>query len=400
LARLVKAQCPTCGAGLALDPSRDWITCTYCSTSVLIQRSTQHAPPPPGYGPPTIFVPPPRSTAATLIPIVVILAVIMSASVAGMIAQRGGIGGSGNVVLMGHPLTGDANGDGSADLVSVGVRVGGEQHAYYAFEPHTGQKLWQTEPFGSSISGLSAAISMNRLLVAERATLHGHDLATGARVFSRPLHEASSHFCEHGGRMTLVTKDEVMHAIDLTNGGLAPLGKAGRAHSEGLPCIGVGTFAKPSGFVEVNASDYSSGVAGMSVRTAVRIGSSVDLLLLGYRSPGSRTPMIALWSNDGPKWSTVVPATDPLQAKEGAPEGYAALGDRIVVSYDVPGQKQTRIVCFERQSGRRLWEAVLAPATWHKLALTERYVLFANSPSVTVFSLTDGKRIRVLGLKR
>ena len=37
MARLVAAECPSCGAGVRLEEGRGWITCDYCSARVLIE---------------------------------------------------------------------------------------------------------------------------------------------------------------------------------------------------------------------------------------------------------------------------------------------------------------------------------------------------------------------------
>jgi ribosomal protein S27AE len=37
VARLVAATCPKCGAGVQLDPDKEWVTCAYCGVSSFIQ---------------------------------------------------------------------------------------------------------------------------------------------------------------------------------------------------------------------------------------------------------------------------------------------------------------------------------------------------------------------------
>lgn len=43
VARLVAAKCPTCGAGLRLDPDQEVVSCTYCNTSAFVKTRTRPA---------------------------------------------------------------------------------------------------------------------------------------------------------------------------------------------------------------------------------------------------------------------------------------------------------------------------------------------------------------------
>jgi hypothetical protein len=45
MAQLVAAKCPTCGAGLRLDPAVEFALCQYCSTSSFVRTKTRSAPP-------------------------------------------------------------------------------------------------------------------------------------------------------------------------------------------------------------------------------------------------------------------------------------------------------------------------------------------------------------------
>lgn len=110
--------------------------------------------------------------------------------------------------------------------------------------------------------------------------------------------------------------------------------------------------------------------------------------------------MIALDSGGTIKWSSPVPASDPLRAKEGDPESHAVEGGRIVVVHAFARPDETRVTCFEQRSGRRLWETKLGEISWYRLEPTERYVLLGSSPNVHVLSLADGKLLRVIGLQR
>jgi DNA-directed RNA polymerase subunit RPC12/RpoP len=43
VAKLVAAKCPTCGAGLRLDPGQEVVSCTYCNTSAFVKTRTRPA---------------------------------------------------------------------------------------------------------------------------------------------------------------------------------------------------------------------------------------------------------------------------------------------------------------------------------------------------------------------
>ena len=96
MARLVKATCPQCGAGLHLDPNTEVVTCTYCGLSSFIERSDRpktHAQP--GYGTIRVDETPRRAGNATaLVVFVSVVLVAVGAFVAAGLAVTGRSTGS------------------------------------------------------------------------------------------------------------------------------------------------------------------------------------------------------------------------------------------------------------------------------------------------------------------
>lgn len=44
MARLVKCSCPSCGAGLRIDPDQEVVTCQFCKTSSFVETDERHPP--------------------------------------------------------------------------------------------------------------------------------------------------------------------------------------------------------------------------------------------------------------------------------------------------------------------------------------------------------------------
>src|SRR5687767_3509443 len=88
MARLVAAKCPNCGAALKLDPSAQWVTCAYCSTSSFIQLTGRPAPPVPPPGP-LIYVEPPSARNPALIVIPLVAGLVLCGASASVLSLLG-----------------------------------------------------------------------------------------------------------------------------------------------------------------------------------------------------------------------------------------------------------------------------------------------------------------------
>ena len=95
MARLVKATCPQCGAGVHIDANAEVVTCAYCGQSAFVERAnrpTQAQPKPPGYG--TIRIEePPKSAAGAIVFFVALVTAMVIAATFFTCVRRGPGGG-------------------------------------------------------------------------------------------------------------------------------------------------------------------------------------------------------------------------------------------------------------------------------------------------------------------
>src|SRR5690606_8131837 len=110
----------------------------------------------------------------------------------------------------------------------------------------------------------------------------------------------------------------------------------------------------------------------------------------GVRGTGTKVPMVGAYrfADDRPLWASEVPATNPLSADTGTPSGQIS-AEHLAAAYSVAGAP--RVSVFRLTDGKRLWDAAL-PGTWtiRGLAITSDMV-YVSSAGLYGFDVTTGK---------
>lgn len=405
MARLVKAACPHCGAGVSVDPTSDVVTCTFCGTSSFIQRP-RRAPTAPmpvvPQGMPTIVVSDDyvKNPAPALIAIVV-LAVVMVAGVAAFLAAGSGGGLRGDRYSVGgRPLPVDANGDGVEDIAMqlTSLQSDSTQHLA-AFDPASGKQLWRSEALGAKPPDHVAAVR-GRVVAAVGSKLIGYDARTGARSFSTALPELPDALCDHQSGLAVLTKDKKLYPVDLGSGALGtPTAGARYAQETGTRCIDLDPPHASHGprLFEIDEQPYRNRLKTMQVSDVFAVGSSALALAVGTRQPGTRVPMLAMFDGDRQLWAQEVPGSEPLAAKEGDPTAIGVGAGRVLVAYERNDKEELHVVCIEAATGKRAWEVAFPERSFFtSFGITDRYVVMSGFGKARALALADGRQLAMI----
>lgn len=456
MARLIKAVCPRCGAGLKLDPALDYATCEYCGTSSFIKKPTriQAAPPPPEHAHlPIIDITADLARRARAIVSVVMTVIVAAVGLtiaigAGLFSALGGTGSSFKLpeklmqgafppIVIGGPMLGDIDGDGSPEPLALTQTSGPEGSVRHltALDPATGKARWTSDPIGDSGESFVIGVVGRRGLVGKLSTLLGYDLSSGKLAFQQALPERADRFCDDGEGALVVLKDDNVYSVDASNGKLTVRGKLRKdtrppyrrselsrfspaarkrferaivewetQRAQEVPCFPASSDGWRShgvGVEETRALDPE--VAGMSVSKVLRERGQGPYIALGSKQPGTRVPMLAvLGADERLLWKAELPSHDATGAREGEP-GAVALGQgRIVALYEHESEKKAVMVLFEEATGRRVWE-VSRPTTslsTSSLGLTASQVFFKEGWSLHAYALVDGSELWKYGKER
>jgi ribosomal protein S27AE len=404
VARLVKAACPHCGAGVSVDPTSDVVTCTFCGTSSFIQRPRRAltAPMPAvPQGMPTIVVSDDyvKNPAPALIAVVVMALVGAGALAAFLAAGRGGGPGGDRYSVAGRPVPIDANGDGITDIAMglTTLRENSTEHLA-AFDPTTGRQVWRTEALPKRPEHVAAA--QGKLVATVGAVLYGFDAKSGARVFNTTLPELPDALCEHASGLGLLTKDKKLYPVDLGSGALGtPTAGARYAHEAGTRCIDLDPPHASQGprLFEIEERPYRDRLKTMQVSDVFALGSSTLALAVGTRQPGTRVPMLAMFDGDRQLWAQEVPGSEPLAAKEGDPTAIGVGEGRVLVAYERSDKEELHVVCIEAASGKRAWEVAFPERSFFtSFGITDRYVVVSGFGKARALALADGRQLAII----
>lgn len=419
--RLIKAACPNCGAGVAIDPNSEWVTCSYCRTSSFIDRPRRDgaprvAPPP---NTPTIHLPaeqPPQGLAAhPVLAGALALLLVTGALVAFWTMSRRVDGpASGPMIIVGGPILGDANADGVADPIVRYWTRQDDRPRLAALDGRSGIVIWTTEPLAPTAPGRESplsAVAGDKVLVAHGAELLGFTLSSGKHAFRVTLPERVKGFCElPGGGAGLWMKDDRMAAIDLSTGALSPRGHIAGTTLQSRLAKGRGRDVPPDSLVCAllhtdDSRSYGPGVEDAGIfdldvdeiaeSDTLAYGGAPPYLLVGTRPQGTRVPRIG--AHDGTKllWFQDVPAADSINAREGAPDATLARGRAFVAYTQERPQTSLHIASFDMQTGKRLWETALPGE--HDIAphliSSDRHLFVVSRWRLIAFSATDGRKL-------
>jgi hypothetical protein len=447
MARLVAAKCPNCGAALRLDPSAQWVTCSYCSTSSFIQLQGRPAPPVPPPGP-LIFVEAPRAPNPALFVIPVVAAVMLCGAGFGIFSLMGASARSTTAtqttgtpgktpagttarkvsesIASRRPLLADVDGDRVEDvLVMTTAYVEGAWRSYFsAYDGRTGTKRWQTPELGKSAYQLRNAVLSGTLLVADDAAkLTAYRVTSGEKLWTMAIGDKLERYClpPHEGRVRLRIQDESQIDVELATGTRFivagkpdckpasaderprelghPRGWKSEVMPEQLESYGCGSTRFMGDYNFVLEDRCGPRLKVDSERLAsFRPGSIArymnGFLIVGHKSPGSRIPMVGFARPGNLVWSSVLPASEPLEFGEGAPNKLAISGDVVVLAYEYRSGSKSRATAFDIATGKRFWDVELPPPLGRpdQIVASATAAFVCGNSALVALALGDGKK--------
>jgi len=255
----------------------------------------------------------------------------------------------------------EIDGDGQLEILGyVNILRGGEPRTHFAaYDGATGRQLWISPDLGAHAEVMESQLGIvdGRVLYADAGgKLTAYQLADAKPLWSVALGERVRDICAAGpGLAIVVTADAQARQVTLADGSLEPATRPAECISS-TPLLAVQADKRSKGVRDRSRErEPLPTVPGMKVHDVLR-PSGVSLLL-GNKSPGTRVPMIAAYSDGAVRWTALVPAGDPLKANEGAVELASADGEQVFALYGMQDSNaDLRIAAFSMTDGRRLWD--------------------------------------------
>jgi outer membrane protein assembly factor BamB len=319
----------------------------------------------------------------------------------------------------------DATGDGAPDLVvSHSYNEGSTtRYVYGGFNGRTGEPLWRTDDFGSTIFQTTAAIDKDRLFIADsKGNLVAYALRDGKKQWQTSLGDKGERFCRapEPDSVRVITADKRALVIDVRTGGQRPAADNTKGACSILPGNERPNFSpQPTGYPDGSGPfgveawvcgsvrvmgdrnftvQDSCGpkmkinlnvIQGMNVGSILREGEG--WVLVGSRAPGTRSPMVGFVAKGKPVWTAIVPDGNPLEARAGTPSRVVIAGGLVVVPYGLEGHG-SRVAAFALDSGRRAWDVALEKGmdSVEELVASSDTVFVGANQRIAALSVKDG----------
>ncbi|HEV8245331.1 MAG TPA: PQQ-binding-like beta-propeller repeat protein [Polyangiaceae bacterium] len=451
--------CPRCGANVSALAGQDYVTCTHCGTTTELPRQDAGA----RYAAPnapssTSSFPIGCAIGALALLVVLVLGAglglfLWQGSTAGAAATSAGSGlaaspaGARSPALTTTPekpvrpprldarhgpLLADLNGDGAMDFVSAATihEDKGLSHRYLAFDGKSGQELWRTKDLGSDALGADSVLEQFRLLLVDRTgKLTAYDGRTGAEQWSTVLGERLRRFCRapEPDSVRVLLADERNILLDVKTGRQTQVGGKPKCEPANTsqddefshdpadrsdPRAPRGVKSVVCGSVRVMGDQNFTlpeqcsaqvhvdpdRLAGMGAHALWQHDGG--FLVLGFRKPGTRIPMLGFVKAGKLVWSSDVPESNPLAVREGSPDQVTLDGERIVTAYEPQsGDISAGVTAFDALSGRRLWNVHL-PGKLRSIShidATGRTVLISVSDGIVGLDADRGNMLFAIG---
>jgi hypothetical protein len=394
-------KCPDCGAGLQVRRGADTANCQYCGS--IVQAGGRRRVPGASRADQTG-----SGKAVGCVLTMAVCGAALGVAIAWSVGRDEPVAPDGvQRVLpptygwqgLGAAILVDVNGDGADDVVGrIRYVSGGDAIHAAAFDGLTGEQLWEGPnlgEYGETYLGVLALSGEHLAFADPRGRLTGFSLTDGSQLWQVGLGEKPASICgDEPGRVLVVTTDGRRQLVTLVDGGVLA--------APGQGCPPLWTDAMHGGgspdilFEEVDRHRGEDLVPGMRATDAVSRRSDGVRALLGHRSPGTRVPIVA---RTEPDWTTLVPAADPLAAREGEPALATLAGDRLVVVYRL-GDRTPQITAFDLNDGHRLWHTVVPEGSTDVLEalVTDDSRLFLSIwQRLEVFDLATGEHLYRIG---
>jgi hypothetical protein len=386
-----QVKCPECGARLDIHDDAPVTKCAYCGTESRVQRRTQFLEmpkklPPPAKHEPTRVAREVRSRKGKLK-----LAVLLLVTVGLPFGLVGGILYSVyfGTEWEGHHLSvADVDGDGVEDYIGFARNTSRDRMYLTAYSGKDGHQLWQTPSLGTyntNYQDTIAAAGVTGLeieLVADKlAHVDAYELKTGALRWHIDTPEVVASTCHtaRGEVPRLQTADKRLWSVNIADGKLTPA--EGACELTGPTMVSM-----------------SANVSGMQVNKVYATATG-PRIAFGYKSPGSRVPMLAaLDADDKVLWKSEVAAHDPLTVKDDLSH-FAIVDQAIAIVYERSAGDRYTLAVFDRATGNRRFEAPLAkkPRVISGVRFTADTVAVQTWGTLQVYELATGERRFVVG---
>lgn len=404
--KAVVAKCPECRATLETTDAAREVRCSYCNTLVVIRGRTlflQRAaplPPRPTDAPEARVAMEPASTRAKLGCLTSALLLVSLCT--------------GLPILLCHlerrprpfgsAVLAKAGRDAREALVAVVRNYQAKTTYVAAYDASTGKKLWRSNklPFDKGIGALCVAGDV--AIHGDKGTsLDGVALADGKLRWHVRLNEMLDKLCAGDDDKTVrvVTKDKRVQLLTLADGQLRPAAGGCRPLSCDRPFDRRGRYLD-----HLRAQRWSQVLSGMKPET-VLAAAGAPALALGYKTPGTRVPMVALLSERAGRlpevrWQAVVPAANPLSARSGAPNpDYLATGRGVLaVAYRAnDGDSRYHVTVFSLADGKRRFDAALPKkmrGLWSVRVASRTVIVTSTWGAIAAYDLQTGQRAYVI----
>jgi hypothetical protein len=322
------------------------------------------------------------------------------------------------------PLISDLDGDGALDfVVPASLREQGLTRRYFGFDGVSGKELFRTKDLGGAIMSSQAALEHGRVLIADSSgRVTGFDVKSGDEQWTTTLGDRVRSFCvaKEPDSVRVETADERVIALDVKTGRQSPV--AGKAKCERANTNARDAFKLPEDRSDSDAPRGVKSVVCGSLRVMgdrnfflpdqcpVQTGINPDKLegmgagafwkvgkgwlVLGFRKPGTRIPMLGYHSGGKLVWKRDVPPRNPLEAREGSPEKVALGGDLVFAVFDSKDSNQpSGVTAFDLESGAPRWAVVLRKErqTISQMAVVGETVVVISNGQALGFGAADGK---------
>ena len=337
------------------------------------------------------------------------------------------------------------NEDAIADPVGwVKLQRGSKQTIHLAaFDGESGDRLWITDPLipADKLHAARLVRAGKRLLFADHmGRLRALAVATGEVSWQVLLGQQVERIYGAGeGMVRVELKDEQSLVLELTQGkevqksvsnqteGSADQGAlAGRQRASAHPSR---LSARTAACEEVWSGSIGGETAltrvlkkvrprlqGLNVRYSLLDCEGNQLFALAAASKGARFPVVArftisdrllgdssYYAGDAKElWRQPVSEANPLTLKQYPPEIATFAAGRLVVPYALDDRAaDTRLACFDGESGRRLWDVAIPGSrggnTKALVATDRRLFVSVYCCSLHVFELETGKHLMTIG---
>ena len=245
-----------------------------------------------------------------------------------------------------------------------------------------------------------ALVGQAVLVQTHGATIRAVDSKNGSLLWETVLDEKPTKICGGYNSVASVrTADNRQYRISIVDG---KVGRLGGVVKSGDPCARVASsdrMQQPHLVYDKSNFGPKVKVEGMSLKFAFRHVRAKRWIGVGYKSPGTRIPMLAVYQPESNEtfWKSAIPESDAISYTQEVNEPYVdADRDLVVILYHKGSVSDGnyRLGAFDVESGRRLWDRAMPDAEkrYSGVSLSPTHVLAATYYGVDVLDRKTGSK--------